>query len=464
MSSPTPSVAEYRCPGENFSISRAVHWGRMARFYPGCRLCPHRDDTGRLSARQTQQLVEVRARAAIPPLFHEEGAGGPLNTLGPGIARDLAAALGAWLQRSPGLLGQSGGPPVVVVGGDGQPVAAPHIAAVGEALRWTGCHVVDLGPAGAACLMTAIERLPADGGILVSVKKESGGLSQFGHHASRGRDENGTVPFGRESGGQVKKWGPAPNAVRCLSPFFHPGVSVGVKFWTRAEGPLSRGGTLEQLRSIYETGVDRPTRTYGPLRRFQAATAYLADLASGYHALRPLRFVLDSTCTPWTGYLRELTRPVACRILLCRPPRDRLGSQVVEEKAHFGLHIEDDGEICRLLDERGTAVPPERLLTLLTAASGDTSSDAPIVLEEDIPPGIARQIESLGRRVILSSPLREAMARTMRRHGALLGGGPSGRLWHADGGLPLPDALRTVTRLLTLLSRSDRPLSEILDR
>jgi len=55
----------------------------------------------------------------------------------------------------------------------------------------------------------------------------------------------------------------------------------------------------------------------------------------------------------------------------------------------------------------------------------------------------------------------------MRQHGAILGGGPSGRFWyagHAAAGLPLPDALMTLTLLLELLSRTDDPLSVVLDR
>ena len=49
------------------------------------------------------------------------------------------------------------------------------------------------------------------------------------------------------------------------------------------------------------------------------------------------------------------------------------------------------------------------------------------------------------------------MAAAMRDQHAVLGGGPSGRYWHAVGRLPLPDALRTLTLLLVLLSRDDRP-------
>ena len=56
------------------------------------------------------------------------------------------------------------------------------------------------------------------------------------------------------------------------------------------------------------------------------------------------------------------------------------------------------------------------------------------------------------------------MAAAMREHIATFGGGPNGRLWHIVAGVPLPDALMTITQLLVLLSRSDEPLSAVLDR
>ena len=64
------STAEYRCPGETYGISRAVHLGRLAGFHPACRDCPRRDDAVGLSARQIRQLAEVGSRAKQPPLFH----------------------------------------------------------------------------------------------------------------------------------------------------------------------------------------------------------------------------------------------------------------------------------------------------------------------------------------------------------------------------------------------------------
>ena len=86
----------------------------------------------------------------------------------------------------------------------------------------------------------------------------------------------------------------------------------------------------------------------------------------------------------------------------------------------------------------------------------------------DVPTAVVRSrlIEQLeqGVSVVLSGARRAEMSAAMRQHGALLGGGPSGRFWHGETGLPLPDALMTVTRLLMLLSRSDEPFSAVLDR
>jgi phosphomannomutase len=464
MAEHAEETAEYRCPGQTYPISRAVHLGRLARFYPDCRQCLHRDDTGTLSARQVKQLLETRPRGLPRPLFHDEGAGGVyLNDFTPGIAREMAAALGVALQRhgrlgatagssssvggtvgedklgtrqsefdgSPALLLKGTVPfslrenrdsppwPVVVIAGDGRPLSCELVAAVGEGLRWAGCHVVDIGPATAACLAFAIDHLAAGGGVLV--------------------DNPGDQPH-----------------------------TVGLKFWAGGAPsgwrPLSAGCGLEMLEDLYRTGVDRPTRRYGSLRRFQAEVPYLAGLAGYYHALRPLRFVLDTSCGPLFGYLTKLTEMVACRIIRRVGPPERLPDQVLAEGAHFGARIGGDGEACRLLDERGRQVPAEQLLLVL---GRDLLSEHPqraVVLEEAAPPAVAEAIRAAAGRVVFSDPRRAEMAAAMREHGGLLGGGPSGRLWYDSDGLPLPDALRTLSLLLVLLSQSDRPLSEVLDR
>ena len=353
---------------------------------------------------------------------------------------------------------------MVVIAGDGRPISCELVAAVGEGLRWAGCRVVDIGPATAACLTFAIDHLAASGGILVGnpgEKPQMVGLKFWAGRAPRG-------------GGYVQM--PYPP--------------------TAGWRPLSAGGGLGTLEKVFRAGVDRPTRRYGPLRRFQAEVPYLAGLAGYYHALRPLRFVLESSCGALVGYLKKLTEPVACRIIECRsadkvgwveqsephlalepahrnrwaslrstqPTPSRLAERIVAERAHFGVAVGDDGETCRLYDEQGRQVAAERLLLLV---AGHLLSERPqrtVVLEAETAAEVAEAIRAAGGRVALSGARRAEMAAAMQAHGGLLGGGPSGRFWYDSDGLPLPDALMTLTLLLVLLSQSDRTLSEVLDR
>lgn len=430
---------EYRCPGEPYPISRAVHLGRLAAYYPGCRQCPHRDDTGTLSPRRVKRLAETRRRADAPSLFDETGVAGVyLNEIGPAQAHSLAAAFGVWLldQRS-----AAEEPPVVLMAGDGRPITPELLAAVSDGLRWAGCHVIDIGPASAPCTAMAVAQLDAAGGILVGNPR--------GH-----------------------------------------AHTTGMKLWSQGARPLSAGGELDAIRQLFESGIDRPTRCSGMLRRYQAEDNYLARLEPFYHALRPLRFVLDTPCPPLPRYVEQLLRPVACQAIPRHETPDRLAEQVRAEGADFAATLDDDGQRCRLLDHSGRPVAMERLIPLLAEcllkwSSADESApsalppsvgpgsrrrrttaraDFLVVLETATPDSVIRAIRVLGGRAVTSDPGSAEMERAMRQHDALLGGGPSGRFWYrASQKHFAADALVTLTLLLRLLSQSDRPLCEVLD-
>jgi phosphomannomutase len=434
VATPQPP-SEYICPGQKHPISRAVHLGRLAAFYPGCRQCPHRDDTATLSPRQVEQLQDVRAAGTPRALFHDEGAGGVyLNELTPTAARQLALAFGVML-RDKGLGNRDWGleeaectsgtnpqspipNPCVLLAGDARPITAEVSAAVGEGLRLGGGNVTDVGRATAAALAFAVHDLQAAGGILV------GNPGQLPHR-------------------------------------------VGLQFWLAGPRPLSLGGSLEPLVELFHAGVDRPTRSCGALHRVQADSHYLEVLAPYYHALRPLRIVVDSASRPAVEYLQKLAASVACEVIPCPVTRSELPEQIRSDAAHLAVCIDGDGECCHVLDEQGREAPTGRLLLLLAKQSLEMDAAAAgqlsIVLEESTPSDIVQRIEQLGTPVVLSGVRRAEMAAAMTAHSAALGGGPSGRFWYREAGVPLPDALMTVTRLLVLLSRSDEPLSAVLD-
>ncbi len=425
---------DYLCPGEKHPISRAVHLGRLAAFYPACRQCSRRGDTGSLSPHLVERIAETDWRGRPRALFHDEGASGVyLNDLTPAVAQKIAAAFGAVIvDREETTKMQA-----VVLAGDGRPLSAELVAAAAEGLRSTGCNVIDIGPATAACLAFAVRRLEASGGLLVG---NPGGESH----------------------------------------------TVGLKFWAAGARPLSLGGSLEPMIERYEASagglsqfsrremhsdgkshdrrengtVPLVPRVYGSLKRFQAEEAYLAHVSQYYHAMRPLRVVVDSASRPFVDYLRKLASAVECEIIPCRSVRGDLPRQIRDDAAHLAVCIDGDGEACRAIDEQGHAIPPERLLLLLASHIRPTS----VVLETETSPMVAERLRQRGIRAATCSPRRADMAAAMIEHVAALGGGPSGRVWHVEAGLPMPDALMTVTRLIGVLSRGDEPLSAVLDR
>ena len=407
--------SEYRCPDEPSPIGRAIHLGRLARFYPPCRQCAHRDDTGPLTTARQRQRAEVRPAGLGPAQWLDNTLVGVYpNQIGAREARGVASAFGLWLRRQ----SPCGTAPLVVLAGDGRPRSAEVLSAACEGLRWAACAVSEIGPATSACLAFAMDHLQAAGGLLV------GSALQQPH----------------AMGLRLRLNGPSPARLD----------------WSRelcqAELGAWRGGG---------DGVNRPARRYGPHERFAADEPYLADLAAHYHGLRPLRFVLHTDSLPLVHYIKTLCARVACQAIEAKA-RSRLGDDIRRTSAHFGLRVENDGETAALFDQRGEPVAPERFFLLVAGYLLQDQPQAKVLLEEGSEPRLASVLSAAGAAVSWAEPGRTAMETGLRSHGALLAGGPSGRFWYALGH-PSPDALRTLTLLLVLLSRSDRRLSDVLD-
>lgn len=381
----------YRCPGETYEISRSVHLGRLAGFYPACADCPHREDTGTFSARRTRMLASVHRRAKKPDsLFDQEGIEGVyLNEIGPEIARRVGQAFGAvtvesWMAKEP---------PRVFMAFDGRPATAELAAIATDGLRWAGCEVVDLGTATAPCLAIAAARYDAAGTIIVG-------------------DVRGSL---RE---------------------------VSLTFGGRGGEPISSPGALDTVAETFHSYPPRPARPFGGIERLAVEADYLNRLRSSYHALRPLRFVIDTTSLVLLRYLESLTGSVSVtmeRATTGSFDLNRLGARVRIAKAHFGIWIDGDGEACRAFDERGEPISVAALANLVMREATEGSSPASIV--------------SIGER-----DNRESIRKAMLESGARFAADCHGRIWFGD--CPTADALKTLTHLLMLLSRDDRPLSE----
>ena len=67
----------YVCPGDTHPISRAVHLSRLAAYFPGCRECPFRTETGQLPTRVVERVQHTtKQRVERKTLFTTEGVRG----------------------------------------------------------------------------------------------------------------------------------------------------------------------------------------------------------------------------------------------------------------------------------------------------------------------------------------------------------------------------------------------------
>jgi phosphomannomutase len=390
-SAPMAAETTYRCPGETYEISRSVHLGRLAGFYPACAECPHREDTGTFSARRTKLLASVHRHAKKPDsLFDQEGiAGVYLNEICPEIARRVGQAFGgitfeSWTAKEP---------PRVFIASDGRPATAELAAAATDGLRWAGCEAVDLGPATAPCLAMAAA-----------------------HH-----DAAGTIMVGNVRGSLRE---------------------VSLTFGGRGGEPISSPGALDTVAETFHSHPPRPARPFGRIERLAIEADYLNELRPCFHALRPLKLVIDTTSPALLRYLESLTGSVTItmeRATTGSFDLGRLGARVRTAKAHFGIWIDGDGEACRVTDEHGEPISAESLAGLVICAASDGRS--------------AEQVLSAG-----DHDNRESVRKAMLESRAEFAADRRGRIWFGD--CPAADALKTLTHLLALLSRDDRPLSE----
>ena len=310
-----PDDGTYQCPGETYTISRAVHLGRLASFYPKCRDCAHRAEVGTLSSRQVRKLAEVDRRVSKSVVTRLDAIAGVLHTqITPRKVRSWAAAFA-------GCLAEFDCAAAVVLGYDGRGPASELVAAACEGLRWAGRDVLDVGAVCAPQITFAMQEANAAGGLYV------------GNAASRI-------------------------------------TTVGIRFWSGDGRRLEMGAGLERISAGPKSPIARASRRFGALKHVTIDDQYLTRLSPFFHALRPLRFVVDCRSQPAARLLHQLVADTGCQMVFLPSPVETgsgelLSRQVLEHRAHGGVWIDGDGETLQIVNETGVAASAECVETAI---------------------------------------------------------------------------------------------------
>lgn len=421
---PVVETHEYTCPGHSHPISRAIHLSRLATFYPACRECAHRNDTGNLAEQTIVRLAETRHRIVRPTLFTNEGVRGVhRNELTRADADRLVAALAwlCWQDRPPGL-GDDLHPrssPVVVVGHDTRPAARDLLAGVLAALVRSGCRALEIGSVSDACFRFAVDHLQADAGVRVT------------------------------GDGHPESW-------------------IGLDAVAGRGRPVSRGAGLDGWETAAETGHPRPTRRSGHRRSFQATDVYEATLKRHLLASRPLTICVVAPHGPQRDSLDRLLAPLPWNLVCPKTeiPRnqERVAELTRETHADLGVawdHGQDQAWFC---DETGTVIDPGKLFLLLATRILADHPGRTVMLAASCPGDLAPTIRQLGGRPrSVAGTSRAGTWQALEDLDAVLGLAADGAIW-CSAHAPTHDPLLVIAHLLQTLDRHDRPLSQLLAR
>lgn len=421
-----PSQTEYRCPGEAHPIPRSVHLSRLAAFYPACRECQHRSDTGQLPPGTVERIQQVERRVAQKQtVFRRNGIRGVyMNQLTPALTGQIARTFAAQLWQDLPLTGRTDSPvrrrpsrpgPSIVVGYDERPSSPSILAAAIDSLRLMGCQIIDVGLVSRPCFCFSVDHLQSAGGLFVTGS---------GHDSS---------------------W-------------------TGLDLFLEGALPLSLDTGLAEIEARLSQQAARPTRSAGFQRCFQPQLPYEAGLWKHFHALRPLKLVAAVRPASVRKTLRKLFRKLPCQLfeveceasarsrLKCDVLREKSSQRIRRREAHLGILIDDDGARCEFFDEFGELVPQVALTTFLADTVRSVVPKANIVIDHTISAAPGEN----GEKPEGSSSGR--VARAMLKSKAAMGAERGDRYWFRES-FPACDAILALARVLQGLSQSDAPFS-----
>ena len=344
-----------------------------------------------------------------------------------GFARLLGRAYGSYIRREVVDAG-AGRPARICVARDCRPHGEVLQRAFTEGVVASGVDVIQVGVVGTPLLYFAVHHLGSDGGVQIT-----------GSHNPA--DYNGF----KMMQGTGSLYGPAIQTLR---------------LW------METGDFESGQGAVHEEPIFEPYITYVSER-----------LSLGP---RPLKVVIDggngAGGPPGVALLEALgvsTVPLYVTMDGSFPNHhpdptvpenlQDLIAAVKREGADLGVAYDGDADRIGVVDDQGAILWGDRLLILLARHLLQEEPGATIVSEVKCSQTLFDDIEAHGGRAIMSAVGHSIIKERMKAEGALLAGEMSGHIFFKHRWFGFDDAIYTTGRLLEILSRSERPLSELLD-
>ncbi len=208
--------------------------------------------------------------------------------------------------------------------------------------------------------------------------------------------------------------------------------------------------------------------------------SYIEDLLDGIEIKRPVKVVLDGGNGAGGHIGLELLRKAGVDVipLYCEPDGDfpnhhpdpvvekymgDLLKAVVELKAEAGIGLDGDADRIGAVDEKGRLIPGDRLLAVYAREMLERKPGETVIADVKCSHLLFEDIDRHGGNSIMARTGHSIMKAKMAETGAGLGGEMSGHIFFADRFYGFDDGIYSALRLIEILSKTDKPLSEMLN-
>lgn len=343
--------------------------------------------------------------------------------VGASLTIEDAVALG----RAFGTVVTESGGRRVAVGRDGRLSSPAIAAAVADGLTSAGVDVVDVGGCPTPALYFAVHQYRADGGIMVTGSHNPPDYNGF-------KMMLGTAPL---FGADIQRLGTiAADGAYASGQGAVETVSVLEPYVSRLLEDHTVG---RDLTVIWDCG----NGATGPV-----VTALAAALPGTHRVLYP---EVDGT---FPNHHPDPTVPETL---------EGLRAAVADVGADLGIAFDGDGDRIGVIDETGRVIWGDQLVAIFAEEVLTERPGATIIADVKASETLFDRIAALGGTPLMWRTGHSLIKTKMAETGAPLAGEMSGHIFFRDRYYGFDDALYAAVRLLSLVARSERPVSALRD-
>lgn len=238
------------------------------------------------------------------------------------------------------------------------------------------------------------------------------------------------------------------------------------------------GSAIQDLKTIYES-KNWYAGPLGNIEDFDIVPLYIDRYQDEFNKLNPIKVVLDCGSGAAGVIARKLFNSVGIEpTILCEEPDGRfpihhpdptveknlvmLKEAVLKEKAAVGIGFDGDADRIGLVDENGRMVYGDELMVLISRSILAHKKGSKIVGDVKCSDRLYADISQNGGEPIMWKTGHSLIKDKIKQTGAPFGGEMSGHVFFADRNYGYDDAVYAALRVVEILSRSGKTVSELL--